>query len=310
MNGEAEPLGELEQSEEAPAPAGDEAAAVTSGEGAEESGKDEEKNEKKEGSWVRENIEAIIVAIVLALIIRQFAMEAFVIPTGSMAPTLYGQHVPVSCPNCEREFAVDNPDKSGRHEGFDKAFKRVAACTRCKSKRAVYLYEGEYSDNTEAVCQECGHRWIVRNPTSGRTVLAKRLSLRCPNCEYEFQKDITPSDISGGHKILVNKAGMLVRSPKRWDVVVFKFPEEPTKNYIKRLIGLPGENILIDSGDIYANGRIARKELGVIHAMSFPVFSSELVQKWEKLVPWTSFGGKWQCSVESHEVEANKGEAY
>jgi signal peptidase I len=310
MNGEAEPFDRPEQPEEAAAPAGEEVAAQADGTGAAESGKDKEKDEKKEGSWVRENIEAIIVAIVLALIIRQFAMEAFVIPTGSMAPTLYGQHVSVSCPNCGREFAVDNPDKSGRHEGFDKAFKRIAECPRCKSKRVVYLYEGEYSDNTEALCQECSHRWIVRNPTSGRTVLAKRLSLMCPNCECEFQKDITPSDITGGHKILVNKAGMLVRSPKRWDVIVFKFPEEPTKNYIKRLIGLPGESILIDNGDIYANGKVARKELDVIHAMSFEVFSSELVQKWEKLVPWTSFGGKWQCSVESLEVEARKGEAY
>jgi len=248
-----------------------------------------DKKDKKEPSWVRENLEAVIVAIVLALIIRQFAMEAFVIPTGSMAPTLYGQHVEIACPNCGREFAVDNPDKSGRRESFDTAYKQNAECPKCKSRGIVYLYDaGEWSENTEALCQECSNRWMVQNPTSGKTTLAKRLSLTCPNCEFDFQRDITPWDIAGGHKILVNKAGSLVRDPRRWDVIVFKYPEDTTKNYIKRLIGLPNENILVNNGDIYVNGDIARKELDIIHAMSYEVFSSELPQKWEQRVPWRS----------------------
>ena len=39
--------------------------------------------------------------------------------------------------------------------------------------------------------------------------------------------------------------------PERWDVVVFRYPEEPEVSYIKRLVGLPGETIRIYHGDIY-----------------------------------------------------------
>jgi signal peptidase I len=55
--------------------------------------------------------------------------------------------------------------------------------------------------------------------------------------------------------------------PKRWDVIVFKFPGNAAVNYIKRLIGLPGERVWIVGGNIYTCGkdespdalRIARK---------------------------------------------------
>ncbi|HEU5311116.1 MAG TPA: S26 family signal peptidase, partial [Candidatus Eisenbacteria bacterium] len=55
---------------------------------------------------IRENLEAFIVAVILALIIRHFVVEAFEIPTGSMATTLYGMHAWVDCPNCDTGYAV------------------------------------------------------------------------------------------------------------------------------------------------------------------------------------------------------------
>ena len=60
-------------------------------------------------------------------------------------------------------------------------------------------------------------------------------------------------------RVLVNKSIYLVEDPKRWDVIVFKFPLNQSQNYIKRLIGLPGEKVTIKNGDIYINDRIARK---------------------------------------------------
>src|SRR5258707_14676185 len=56
-------------------------------------------------SW-RETVESIVVAFVLAFLFRTFEAEAFVIPTGSMAPTLYGQHRDVHCKKFGTRFAV------------------------------------------------------------------------------------------------------------------------------------------------------------------------------------------------------------
>jgi signal peptidase I len=50
---------------------------------------------------VRETIESIAVAVVLAFLFRAFVAEAFVIPTGSMAPTLQGRHMDVVCEKCQ-----------------------------------------------------------------------------------------------------------------------------------------------------------------------------------------------------------------
>ncbi len=55
---------------------------------------------------LRETVEAIVVAFVLALLFRAFIAEAFVIPTGSMAPALMGAHKDVFCPECGQEFPI------------------------------------------------------------------------------------------------------------------------------------------------------------------------------------------------------------
>src|ERR1700733_14132653 len=52
-----------------------------------------------EGS-IKETIESILVAFILAFIFRGFVVEAFVIPTGSMAPTLMGAHSRFICDDC------------------------------------------------------------------------------------------------------------------------------------------------------------------------------------------------------------------
>ena len=52
----------------------------------------------------REAIESIVIAIVLAFLFRAFEAEAFVIPTGSMAPTLQGRHKDVFCPECSYQY--------------------------------------------------------------------------------------------------------------------------------------------------------------------------------------------------------------
>ncbi|MDX1682842.1 MAG: S26 family signal peptidase, partial [Phycisphaeraceae bacterium] len=59
---------------------------------------------------VRSTIQALVVAFVLAFIFRAYVVEAFVIPTGSMAPTLLGRHLPVTCDQCGYGFTTDPDD--------------------------------------------------------------------------------------------------------------------------------------------------------------------------------------------------------
>ncbi|HEY6329278.1 MAG TPA: signal peptidase I [Blastocatellia bacterium] len=59
--------------------------------------------------------------------------------------------------------------------------------------------------------------------------------------------------LSDGDRILIGRAGLL----KRGDIVVFLFPVDQTKSFIKRIIGLPGETISIDhSGKAFINGSL------------------------------------------------------
>lgn len=58
-----------------------------------------------------------------------------------------------------------------------------------------------------------------------------------------------------GDRILVNKFIYKFRVPKRGEVIVFKSPEDKKKDFIKRLAGLPGENIEISNGTLLINNR-------------------------------------------------------
>jgi len=147
---------------------------------------------------MRETIESVAVAFLLAFLFRAFEAEAFVIPTGSMAPTLYGRHKESTCTQCGHLITI------GASEGVD--------------RDGVYL--------------------------TGRLE-----SSLCPNCRAP--NSIKNAPVFRGDRILVNKFPYELKDPRRWDVVVFKYPEEPKTNYIKRLVGLPNETLIIRQGDLF-----------------------------------------------------------
>jgi len=114
---------------------------------------------KKKSAW-RENIEAIAIAVVLALFIRAFVVQAFKIPSGSMKDTLLiGDHILVN----------------------------------------KFIYG-------------------VKMPFTNATLVP-------------------------------------VKNPQRGDIMVFKFPEDPKKDFIKRVIGIEGDVIEVRQKKVFVNHR-------------------------------------------------------
>ena len=55
--------------------------------------------------------------------------------------------------------------------------------------------------------------------------------------------------------ILVDKWSYLFHAPARGDVIVFVAPPNPAQDYIKRVVGLPGDVITVQNTDVYVNGK-------------------------------------------------------
>lgn len=58
-----------------------------------------------------------------------------------------------------------------------------------------------------------------------------------------------------GEYVLISKVSYWFGQPRRGDVVVFRFPHDPSRDFIKRVIGLPGETVAIRDGKVFINGR-------------------------------------------------------
>lgn len=165
---------------------------------------------------IRETVESIAIAFILAFLFRTFEAEAFVIPTGSMAPTLQGRHKDVECPKCDFQYQAS---ASSEESGAAK------------------------DDVVSATCPMC--RYTMPLDSRANAALGS-----------------DPEEIAGGEevtyngdRILVGKFAYEFGEPERWDVIVFKYPGEAKMNYIKRLVGLPNEEVTLHNGDVFARPR-------------------------------------------------------
>ncbi len=144
----------------------------------------------------------------------------------------------------------------------------------------------------DVICLQCGYAYQVGaseeidQKTNSR--LARDVATAtCPICRYTMNVaavDSQPGSETSyrGDRIWVSKGTYRFTEPQRWDVAVFKFPEGAKENYIKRLVGLPGETIRIQHGDIFVDGArgsaastIARKPPAKIRAMLQPVYDND-----------------------------------
>ncbi len=59
-----------------------------------------------------------------------------------------------------------------------------------------------------------------------------------------------------GQFVVVNKLAYSLQDPQRGDIVVFHFPLNPERRFIKRIIGLPGDSVQVQDGSVYINGQL------------------------------------------------------
>ena len=257
----------------------------------------------------RETVESVVIAFTLALLFRAFEAEAFVIPTGSMAPTLMGRHKDLICESCGRDFRVgcsaeeDDQSQSLRTEAA-RLERELASLKASDSSGGTDVQEREtLRRRIELLESERGPIGQLRARLAGKMVPGAK----CPNCGYGMrlvqgvggQMRYDPRYPSfSGDRILVDKFAYDFADPSRWDVVVFKYPEEAKTNYIKRLVGLPGETVSIAGGDIWISrdggpAEIARKPSDTMRAMLQCVHDSRYASSDLRKAGWPICWSDW-----------------
>ncbi|HZU35103.1 MAG TPA: signal peptidase I [Gemmataceae bacterium] len=93
----------------------------------------------------------------------------------------------------------------------------------------------------------------------------------CPNCGCEDLR-LEQAAECHGDCLMVNKVAYDWRRPGRWEMIVFWAPCDAGKVFVKRVVALPGEKVQVRDGDVFINGRLARKSLAQLNAVRLPVF--------------------------------------
>lgn len=71
---------------------------------------------------------------------------------------------------------------------------------------------------------------------------------------YEFTSSAMSPTIKPGEILVVDSTAYTVADPKRWDVIVFKYPKDASDVFAMRVVGLPGEKLEIKNGLLVING--------------------------------------------------------
>jgi len=265
----------------------------------------EKKKSKKEKGFFRENIESILIAVALAFVLRIFVVEAFKIPTGSMAPTLLGVHKDVKCPNCNWKF------KSNHNNNYVK-------CSNCFYK--IHISDNGNRGGSRILVNKFSYdfakprRWdvaVFKYPFGDVACMScgfsSSQSMMCEKCTNSPKiENFLKSKINGYFKrsFGINQYHKVVC--KSCNTVGAVFCEQcgstnvhvVRKNYIKRLIGLPEEKLQVVNGDIYIDDKIARKPEKVQDSLWVPVFDSNYPAKQEIIENWEAQDGNWDISKE------------
>ena len=124
----------------------------------EEAAEEKKKHPPVPRDHTREAVETIVFVVVLVLLLKLFVTEAFVIPTGSMAETLYGYQKIVTCPKCGHEFPVNSHDEVEPNQVTGRKHQLVGyTCPNCR-------YHGKTADLNPVPTNRTGDRVLVLKP--------------------------------------------------------------------------------------------------------------------------------------------------
>jgi signal peptidase I len=62
--------------------------------------------------------------------------------------------------------------------------------------------------------------------------------------------------LQDGQFVVVNKLAYALQDPQRGDIIVFNFPLNPERRFIKRIIGLPGDHVQVQEGQVFIDGKL------------------------------------------------------
>jgi signal peptidase I len=203
---------------------------------------------------IRENVDVVLVALVVALSIRTFFFQPMAIPTGSMQPTLFGI--------TQQDLRKD--PNSTIPNGLIRVFDAVA--------RGIWYYHKVAEEDGAFRGFEAPKTLFPFVKTQQLVVGDRSYTIWFPPEEFDrhcalrpgepFHKgdDILKLKLMSGDRLFVDRFSYNFHRPKRGDIIIFAshgLPDlTPDTHYIKRLVGLPGETIQIKN-DRHAsiNGR-------------------------------------------------------
>ena len=203
-----------------------------------------------ESHW-RENCEVILVAIVVAVGIRSYFLQPFKIPTGSMQPTLngiIGHPSAAPAPNILQqisEFII-----LGRNY-IDVVSREDDQILQIEQRKFLFFFT-----LSRLICQQ--QNFLVY---ASRETLAHDFNVS-PGRVYHRGEIIARGAVDTGDQVFVDKFSYNFVKPHRGAVFVFRTRNifgisDQTQFYIKRLAGLPGDDLRIDSPFLYINGKLA-----------------------------------------------------
>ena len=122
-------------------------------------------------------------------------------------------------------------------------------------------------------CQDCRFCFPV-----DATATPPAQMISCPNCGAQNQRNEN-QPVLPGDRVLVDRMSYHFRDPCRWEPVLFRSVDPPVRHCLKRVVGLPNENVAIFAGDIWINGDRLRKKWSTLDALALDVHDSRFAAK-------------------------------